>query len=214
MTDGQARTILRSVYPELAMKDDQVAGSPVLWTRASPLRASGRNNEQLLFQILGMGWQHDTAWVVFSVSSNNAVQDTFWSQATAQSPCDWFGSVMHLYQRDTTRELLFGSRSIGQSDSLVGTLAWLPYDLFAWAPVADSLTELAKYFREQVVRKQEQTDNAFWHFHEKETGVGNTRYFAGSFTDAQVDSIRQSGADIYYMGTKSAGKTALRGYGK
>lgn len=61
------------------------------------------------------------------------------------------------------------------------------------------------------------TDSTFWKFHEREllqTGVNAKRYFAGNYTDAQVDSIRQSGAAIYYMGTKSGTRTPIRGYGQ
>lgn len=68
------------------------------------------------------------------------------------------------------------------------------------------------------------TDSNFWKFHEEElrilrggqSAAAALSYFAGQYTDTQVDSIRQSGAVIYYMGTKSTttGKTPIRGYGR
>jgi len=123
-------------------------------------------------------------------------------------------------------------RYIGKNDSITMSFVRLPLNLFAFdsaqafsAGVSsvhadDSLSAVLTLLRWGIAAIS-YTDSVFWKNHEQELadlkillGVNALKYFAASYTDAQVDSIQRSGARVYYMGAKTSGRTPIRGYGR
>ena len=102
------------------------------------------------------------------------------------------------------------------------SVGWGPWSNARTMATASDATQLTLWYVQGIdsmlrygITRITSTDSAFWKMFERGIGTNAQRYFAGNYTDAQVDSIRRSGAFIYYVGTKATnGRTPIRGYGQ